>query len=39
MEYMKIGHSGIEVSAMTLGGMPMGGGTWFRPSTARASLA
>ena len=30
MEYMKIGHSGIEVSAMTLGGMPMGGGTWWR---------
>lgn len=38
MEYMKIGHSGIEASVMTLGAMPLGGGTWWRNSEDEASI-
>lgn len=38
MEYMKIGHSDVTASVITLGGMPMGGGTWWRNSDDEVSI-
>lgn len=35
---MQIGTSGIEVSRMTLGAMPMGGGTWWQNSDDEESI-
>lgn len=39
MEYMKVGHSDVEVSAITLGAWAIGGGTWWRNTQDDESVA
>ena len=38
MRYMKIGHSGIEVSRISLGGLSMGGGAWWNGTDDEESI-
>ena len=38
MEYMKIGHTDINASAITFGAMPIGGGTWWSGSDDKVSI-